>query len=126
MKHSLGIKAQSLLEVAIFGSIIIMLLGVLVSYGLRYNFQQQAMQQAFRKSLADAVVQQKSLAIPNTMAPSISNVIVKDRHIPNPSDTFGVGSVNPFVGSAGSVTINYKLSETPDKESELPRIAVNI
>jgi len=108
---------ESLLEVAIFGAIIVMLLGVLISYGLRYNYQQKMMQQAFRKSLTHAVNQ------PGT---SISNVVISDKHIPNPSDTFGVGSVTPMTGSAGGIARDYRLGETADTESELPRVAVNI
>ncbi|MDD5196840.1 MAG: hypothetical protein PHV92_04395 [Candidatus Omnitrophica bacterium] len=114
---NLQFKGQALLEVAIFGSIILMLLGVLINYGLKYNSQQKTMQQAFRKSLARAVSQ------PGI---STSSVVVKDTHIPNPSDTFGVGSVTPFTGSAGAVIRDYQMSETADTESELPRISLNI
>jgi len=111
------IKAQALMEVAIFGAIIIMLLGVLISYGLRYNYQQKAMQQAFRKSLAKAVVEP---GVP------IANVLISDEHVPNPSDTFGVGSVNPFTGSAGGILRDYQMSETATDESSLPKVAINI
>ena len=105
------------MEVAIFGAIIIMLLGVLISYGVRYNSQQKTMQQAFRKSLARAV---------NQPGISTSSIVVKDTHIPNPSDTFGVGSVTPFTGSAGAVIRDYKMGETADEKNELPRITMNI
>ena len=44
-------KGQAILELAIFGAILIMLLGALINYGLRYNYQQLAMQRAFRKAL---------------------------------------------------------------------------
>lgn len=111
------IKAQALLEVAIFGAIIVMLLGILISYGLRYNYQQKTMQQAFRKSLAQAVAQP---GVP------MSNVMVMDEHIPNPSDTFGIGSVTPFTGASGGIVRDYMMSETADDDSSLPRMAMNI
>jgi len=111
------INGEALLEVAIFGAIIIMLLGVLINYGLRYNYQQKAMQQAFRKSLNKAVVE------PGV---SISNVMISDEHIPNPSDTFGIGSATPFTGSAGGVVRDYQMVETASDESALPRITLNI
>jgi len=75
------------------------------------------MQQAFRKSLSKAVSQS---------GVAVSNVVVTDTHVPNPSDTFGAGSVTPFTGSAGSVIRDYKMSETADEKSELPRITLNI
>jgi len=115
---NLRAEGQALLEVAIFGAVIIMLLGVLISYGLRYNYQQQTMQQAFRKSLAQSV---------NNPGSSIANLVMKDVHVPNPSDTFGVGSVYPFSGASGGVIRDYKLGdETADVVGELPRIAMNI
>ncbi|MDD2679219.1 MAG: hypothetical protein PHO03_00235 [Candidatus Omnitrophica bacterium] len=110
-------RAQALLEVAIFGAIIVMLLGVLISYGIRYNSQQKLMQQSFRKSLAGAV---------SEPGKAISNVLLGDTHIPNPADTFGIGSVTPFTGSAGSIIRDYRLNETPDQDSELPRIKMSI
>jgi hypothetical protein len=111
------INGQALLEVAIFGAIIVMLLGVLISYGLRYNYQQKAMQQAFRKSLSRAVAEP---GVP------VSSVIISDEHIPNPSDTFGVGSVTPFTGSSGGIIRDYQMAETAVDESSLPRVTMNI
>jgi hypothetical protein len=110
-------RAQALLEIAVFGTIIVMLLGVLISYGIRYNSQQKLMQQSYRQSLSKAVSQP---GIP------ITNVILKDTHMPNPADVFGVGSISPFVGSAGAITRDYQMSETATEESELPRIVMNI
>ncbi|MCG2713859.1 MAG: hypothetical protein L6308_03310 [Candidatus Omnitrophica bacterium] len=107
---------QALLEVAIFGAIIIMLLGVLISYGLRYNYQQKTMQQAFRKALSRVVVQ------PGVSA---SDVVVSDEHVPNPSDTFGVGSVTPFTGSAGGISRDY-LGDPPERYTIAPTVVINI
>ncbi|MFA5401873.1 MAG: hypothetical protein WC359_15580 [Dehalococcoidia bacterium] len=110
-------RAQALLEIAIFGAIIVMLLGVLITYGIRYNAQQKLMQQSFRKALS------KSVSQPGV---AVSNVILRDTHIPNPSDTFGVGSVTPFIGSGGTVTRDYQMGETATESSELPSIVVDI
>lgn len=113
-------KAQATLELAIFGAILIMLLGILINYGLRYVFQQQAMQQSFRKALAAATTQMSSGTPIST-----SHMVVNDRHVPSPSDTFGVGSVMPMTSGA-SVTRSYKLQETPDTVSELPHTIITI
>ena len=107
---------QALLEVAIFGAIIIMLLGVLISYGLKYNYQQQAMQRAFRKTLSRVVVQ------PGVSA---SEVVVLDKHVPSPSDAFGIGSVTPFTGSAGSISRDY-LGDPPERYTTAPTVVLNI
>ncbi|MBU3934115.1 MAG: pilus assembly protein [Candidatus Omnitrophica bacterium] len=106
-------KGQAILELAVFGSILIMLLGVLVSYGLKYNFQQQVMQEAFRKALGVTAVRHSTY------------VLIKDRHIPDPSNPFGIGAVVPAMSSA-SVTRDYRLHETADTEDELPRLYLDI
>lgn len=109
-------KGQAILELAVFGSILIMLLGVLVNYGLRYNFQQQAMQQAFRRALGIA-------ADPNRG--SAAYVLIKDRHIPDPAHPFTVGTFVP-VSSSASVTRDYQMHYTADTEEELPVVHIDI
>ncbi len=118
--NHLYIKGQAILELAIFGSILIMLLGILINYGLRYGFQQQVMQQAFRQALATAAVSMD----PHTPV-STSHIVVRDKHIPNPADTFAVGSVMPF-SSGASIVRSYKLDETPDYEDELPQVIIDV
>ncbi len=107
-------KGQAILELAIFGSILISLLGVLVSYGLRYNYQQLETQRAFRKALGSTATSM----VPGTPT-SVGHMLIEDRHIPNPSDTFGMGAITPL-GSSGSVTRSAALHETPDTVNELP------
>lgn len=117
-------KAQALLELSVFGTILIMLMGVLVNYGLRYNFQQQAMQEAFRKALGAA-----SLSVPDTNPTSYqghaSYTLIKDRHIPDAGNPFGLGSVMPFSGSA-NVIRSFELDKTAETVEELPRVKINI
>lgn len=114
-------KAQSLLELSIFGAILITLLGVLINYGLKNNLQQQITQRAFRKALSLAY-QNDSSGQPRGSA---SYVYISDRHIADPSSSFGVGSVIPFSSSA-SITRDYRLHETADDESSLPVLAIDI
>lgn len=113
-------KAQALLELAIFGALIIMLLGVMVNYGLRYRYQQEVTQEAFHRALASAANSTKD----NTPA-SVTHTVLRDRHIPDPSNPWGVGSVLPIVSGA-MVISNPKLHETADKESELPRMEIDV
>lgn len=113
-------KAQAVLELAIFGSIILMLLGVILNYGMRYSLQQKTMMTAFRRALQGA-----STSMVDKNPISVSYLLIEDKHIPHPSNPFAVGSVIPFSSSA-SVTMNYKLHETPDEESELPVMRIQI
>ncbi|MFH1397227.1 MAG: hypothetical protein ABIH27_01580 [Candidatus Omnitrophota bacterium] len=108
-----NVNGQALLELAVFGSIILYLMGILVNYGLRYNWQQRLNQQAFRKNLKDAA---------HSMEPgypvSTGNTIIRDVHIPNPADAFGVGSVMPIAGSGAMATRNWRMydNSTPPIE----------
>lgn len=114
------LKGQALLELTVFGAIIIMLLGVLINYGMRYNFQVQAMQEAFRKALGYA-----SKSNDNGNPTSVSYIMIKDKHIPQPANPFGIGSVIPISASA-NVTRNYRSQDSADSEAELPRVAIDI
>jgi hypothetical protein len=107
-------KGQSILELAIFGSILISLLGVLVSYGLRYNYQQLETQRAFRKALGST-----AMSMEDGVPSSVAHMLIEDRHIPNPSDSFGMGAITPL-GASASVTRSAALHETPDTVDELP------
>lgn len=116
-----SLAGQAILELAIFGSILIMLLGILVNYGLRYSQQQKTMQQAFRKALASAA---RSMS-PGTPV-SVQHVLVRERHIPNPTDAFGFGSVLSASAGSSSPTRSYALEQTPDTEAELPHLLIDV
>ncbi len=111
-------KAQALLEVAILGSILIVLLGILISYGLRFNFQQRLMQQAFRKALSSANT--------NSLGQSGAFIILRDMHIPSPANPFGVGSVAPVMSAAGGISRSPDLMQYATTEDELPRINLDL
>lgn len=113
-------KAQAILELAIFGSLLLMLLGILINYGLRYNFQQQAMQETFRKALHSAAEADQA-----DKPTSVTHITLKDKHIPNPSHPWAVGSITPITSSA-SVTRGYNMHLSADEENELPVIKMNI
>ncbi|MFH0762489.1 MAG: hypothetical protein V1925_01195, partial [Candidatus Omnitrophota bacterium] len=88
---------------------------------LRYGFQQQAMQQAFRKALKSAAEAEQ-----DGKPSSVTHVIVNDKHIPSPSNPFGHGSIIPVSASA-SVVRNYHMQDNvPETYEELPQITINI
>ena len=110
-----GSEGQALVELSIFGGILLMILGVLISSGLNADFNQSITMEAFRKALKGA---EKSGE--NGQPTSNSYVVVEDRHIPSPSHPLALGSVIPFTGSA-SVTRNYRMQEGATSQQELPR-----
>jgi len=118
--HNKFQKAQALIELAIFGSIVMMLFGVLISYGLRYDRQLRTIHQTFRKAL-------KSAAEVNTDDKPIlvEHVVVNDSHVPDPTNTFGIGSVSTALSQA-SLTRTNRLFEQPDNDNELPVIRIDI
>jgi hypothetical protein len=114
-----NIKAQALTELAVFGSIILLLLGILLNYGLRYNYQQQIMQRAFRTAYGSA-----GAADSPDQPISTQHVLVRDIHIPDPQNPFAVGSLNPVMGSASlmrSFSANF-----PENSDELPALLMDI
>ena len=106
-------KAQSLTELATFGSVFLLVLSFFISYGMRHLYQQDINMRAFRMALADAY---------NTDSRySNSLILVKDKHIPDPRDTFGVGEVQPILGQGNVVWAN-SLQDKYKGLSDLPRI----
>ncbi len=104
-------RGQALLELAIFGATIVMLLGVMLNYGLNTDFTQSSMMQTFRKALQAAGFTETG-----------SVLVMQDRHIPSPSDPFGKGTMLP-IAMSDSVTRNYEMHLTADwgREEELPK-----
>ncbi len=88
-------KAQTLTELAAFGSILLLVLAFFISYGMRYNYQQDVQMRAFRSALKDAYTNPN-----NRPDASASIVLVEDKHIPDPRDMFGAGNIVPAQAGA--------------------------
>jgi hypothetical protein len=112
-------KAQALTELAVFGSILLILLGVLINYGLRYNYQQQIEQAAFSKAMVSA-----KEANWDYYPSSVQHVVIKDVHIPDPANPFAIGSLTTLMGSA-AVTRSYS-GNFPTYDIELPQMRIEI
>jgi len=114
------LKGQAIIELGVLGVIIILLLGSLINYALRSNYQVRLMQLAFRRALAsgaDSITPGKPL--------SVSHIVIRDRHLPDPGNIFGKGSVTPLSASA-SVTRNFQTQKSPESDAELPLAVVSI
>jgi hypothetical protein len=115
-------NAQALLELAVFGTILLMLLGVLLYYGLHYNNSQKFRQRAFRGAMAAAAVAYN----PGDTPMSATYVMLRDKHIPDPQDPWGIGFVSTVSASATSPTRTNHLEFSPDTRDDLPRIIISI
>ncbi|MDD4953395.1 MAG: hypothetical protein PHG40_00625 [Candidatus Omnitrophica bacterium] len=84
MKYSHNKKAQAVVELAIFGSIILVVFGILLSYVQRLNDQQYVQMEAFRRALEKAC---------NTTAgASVQYTLITDRHHADLNGGLGKGS----------------------------------
>lgn len=127
MKLWRELTGQVLMELAIFGSILIMLLGVLVNYGLRYNGQQRMMQESFSKAYKSAGDWGRCPeGSSNCPSSSVSYALIKDKHIPDPADMWGIGQVSGISSSSGGITRSYDLNAGPSKNkpNELPKMKI--
>lgn len=103
-------NGQALAEIAVFGALFLLLMGALINYGVRYNLQQKAQMDAFRTALRIA-------QDPERGSGSIS--IIRESHIPDPMDPFGMGSSAPISASA-RVTRDFNQDASPADVSSLP------
>lgn len=115
-------KAQTLTELATFGAVLLLVLSFFVSYGMRYNYQQDTQMRAFRMAMAGAYKNDRPDA-------SSSLVLVEDKHIPDPRDMFGVGNIVPVQSGMQVVTWGntmqdkyYKDGTTELDDSRLPKM----
>lgn len=98
--YNLGMrkKGQAIVEMAIFGSILIFILGLLAQLGLRMGFQQDTMMQAFRRALTAA--HKVSIGANPSPPSSIGYTYLQDKPIPE---------ISPFLDREHS---SYSASES--------------
>ncbi|MFB3918945.1 MAG: hypothetical protein ACE14U_02630 [Candidatus Velamenicoccus archaeovorus] len=109
-------KGQALLELAVFSTIFLTILTAIVAYGLRYSYNQRAQMLAFRRAMKIASDRNYG---------SGSYMLIQDRHIPDPAETFGIGSTAPFVGVA-SVTRDPEMDAQAADASSLPATVIDM
>lgn len=118
-------KAQSILELAIFGSIILFLLGVLIQYGISFNYQQHLAMQTFRKALQ--ISRNRSMG-----SPQVSLTAVKDLPVPDPSNPLGVVETSPVTAGASGIWSIDLYAESlgdenaPPEDKSLPKTDIII
>ena len=115
-------QGQALLELAVFGSLMLMVLGAVVNYGLNADANQRAMMLSFRQALSSAATANSQ----NTPTSS-SHLVLHDQHFPDPSNPFAIGSMIPASASSGGINRSNMLGRVfPDTADELPRISFDV
>ncbi len=114
-------KGQAILELALFGSILIFCLGVLIRYGLSMNYSQHLQMQAFRQAVKRAYDDGRDTFV------NASYSILEDKPIPDPADPYGLSERSIFGASASAVWSNQVYgAPTYDAISDLPRVDYQI
>ena len=113
-------SGQALLELAIFGSMLLLTLGLLVSYGLSADFTQQGMMQTFREAMVTSAHSQDGGTPIST-----SHLSLTQRQIPDPSDPFAIGGLQPIAAQAESPSRAW-LGPAPESLNELPRLQITV
>ena len=111
-------NGQALTELAVFGAIILLLLGYVVIHGLDQNYQQQVTQHAFRRAMGHALGR----------LGGVSYTLIHDRHTPDPMDTHGVGSIGSSTSSS-YVMRDYRMYQAGVLSLELedlPRMYIGV
>ncbi len=121
-------KAQALLELAIFGSIILLIFGILLSYMQRLNDQQYVQMEAFRQALQIGNLGGTSLAEKTAGGASAQLTVLQNRRHVDLGSYFMKGSPQslsassnvfwavPAVGSQAAQRVYMKVNEdySPD------------
>lgn len=112
-------RGQALIELAVFGTIFLLVLGVMISYGLRYDYSQEAQMRAFRTALKIAA---------NRNYGTGTYMTLQEKHIPDPLNPYGAGSTMTVQGSA-SVTRDYLAYAPPEIDGNeidsLPTVVID-
>ena len=108
----------------------------MVSYSMRYNSQQRVTQEAFRKGISKLhhyayphnkadfnEIYNKNIDASGTS--SLTYLRYRDDYVPDPSNPFGLGSVESSVSSA-TLTRDYRMHLVANTDYALPQIAVDI
>jgi hypothetical protein len=156
-------SGQALIETAIFGSVILMILGIMVGYGLNYDYNQSTLMRSFRAAvgMASAPANNKEdcerivkenknkravkacqadcncavylrspasnrICEPICHAVGTGNfALLEDRHVPDPTHPYGLGSTVSSSSSA-RVVRDHSQHLGPDTAVDLPRMRMRV
>ncbi len=108
------------MEVAVFGTIFLMIIGAMITYGLRFDYNQRAQQQAFRRALKIASDRETGGG---------SYMLMEDRYIPDPTDPFGIGTSMPVMASESVIrshTLDARAGDEGADPHDLPTLVMDV
>jgi hypothetical protein len=108
-------NGQALAELAIFGAFFLLILSALITYGLRFNFQQKADMTTFRRALA--LASSTDDGTPLTVRGSGSYSLMEEHVMPDPSDSNLKGVTIPITSSASVTRDPMSHMQAVDAES---------
>lgn len=125
-------KAQTLIELATFGTIALLCLGVLIRYGMNAIHSQAMSMETFHEATAGALHEGLNVS-PQDVAsgdangrPSQINLIkIQDRIMPSPDSKLGLGQRSPASGSAGLMLTQDMYGQYDYKKNDLPSLDVS-
>ncbi len=120
-------KGQALVELAVFSSLFLFTLAMLIQYGLNFNYQQEHNMRVFRQALDQA-------ASAGEHAQQGSVMLLNDRAYPDPQDNLSIPQHYPVSASAGVLWSNklqgrleYGLDEGTGKmKDDRPRLVMQV
>lgn len=106
MRRPAMARGQALVELAVFGSILLLAVAFLIRVGMRMNYQQELAMRSFRDGLRVAGKLGKHR---EEQVPQVSYTIFEDRQVPTPGDPFGLNQRTRFAGAANITWGKYLL-----------------
>ena len=125
------------MEMAVFGSLILLVFAVLVSYIQRYNDQQYVQMEAFRRALEKAETYSTGSGENNNPGASVQFTLMNNRRYADPEGSYGKGSAQsvsasssvywavPYVGKTAASQVWYKVNDdelTIDENTTIDKI----
>jgi len=105
-------KTQAMLELTIFGSLFLFVLGILIQYGVRLNAQQELAMKNYRHALRKA----SETGIGDTYL-DYSASYIKDVPIPDVSSPYGIGRLTTIRGGASARRTYFLMNQEEPEES---------
>lgn len=115
-------QGQSALELAIFGSVFLLCLGMLIRFGMSYNMQQYHQMKTFTEAYNRAAD-----PAANSGAQTVQYTKIQDKRDIDVSNQWGIGGFQGFVGSNAVTRSNNLYGDIEyGKDEDLPKATIKI
>lgn len=112
---------QAMIELAVFGSMMIVVLGAMVHYAMNADLEQQTTMRAVREAMWSGARAKLD------MVPSSENYMhINDSILADPTNPLSIGGTFSAAGNWSTPTRSFRLGEIPETQRELPRTIMKI